>query len=255
MKNVLLAAVLSGAIGGVAAGVATKMATSPDSTQTVAGQNTALTPTSAKGDTDLATRFAALKRENDEMALRLAALESRGTSRREEIADDGRDLGELEKQIADLAAALKNPTSAQSAGLRDMVAIALDEVQEIESKERQLEREQRDIERIQERMDEYAQKLGLDALQRTGMQAALIDESTRRNELFTAMRDGTMERDEMRTAFNLIREDTQGTLGNLLTPMQLEDYNEMAGDRGGRFGGRGGGGNTGGGGGRGGRGN
>jgi len=248
MKNIVIAAALSGALGGVVATVATKQMGSTEPKGSEVAEEAALTPGAASQDEALLAQLETLQRQNDEMALRLAALESRRDSRREEIAEEGDGMGDIQAQLAELAAALENPQSAQSAGLRNMVATAMDEVREQEAEDRRIEREQRDVERIQERVEEYAQELGLDAVQKQGMQNALIDESKARNELFTQMREGTMPREDMREAFTSIREGTQATLGNVLTPMQLEDYNEMAGDRGGRWGGGGGRGGGGGGG-------
>jgi hypothetical protein len=235
MKNILLVAALAGALGGVAATVATKAVSSVPAGGT-SEESVALSPGGSGTDDELRSQLEALKRENDKLALRLAAVELRKDSRREEIVGEGgQNLSALQEQIAELAAALKNPQSAQAAGLRTMVATAMEEVRDMESEERRLEREQRDIERIRERMDEYATKLGLNAVQKQSMQNVLVDENARRNELFTTMRDGNADRSDIRTTFTTLRDETTAKLSNILTPIQLEDYNSMSDDRGGRF--------------------
>ncbi len=239
MKNVIVLAAVAGLVGGAAGSYAVGALTpAPAPYQASAPQ--ALTPVSAGGAEALEREVSALRKENDDLALRLAALESRAgrTPERVEAAgDSGEDLAALEAQVRELAKALENPQSAQAAGFRNLVASTLEDVRAQEEEERRAEREQREVDRIVERMDEYAQELGLDAVQRKSMQDVLLSESTRRNELFMSMREGNVPREEVREAFGAIREETQASLSNILTGPQLEQYNEMGQDR---FGGRGG---------------
>jgi hypothetical protein len=256
MKNVIALAAVAGLVGGAVGSYALTALFAPASSAPQTSTPQALTPVQAGGSGALEGEVAALRKENNDLALRLAALESRASRTAEQVdsGDAAGDLAALEAQIRELAQAMENPQSAQASGFRNLVASTLEEVRAQEEEERRAEREQRDVDRIVERMDEYAQELGLDAVQKKSMQDVLIAESGRRGELFTSMRDGNIPRDEVRDAFGALREETQAKLSNILTGPQLEQYNEMGGDR---FGGRGGfgGPGAGGGGGGGGRGN
>lgn len=238
MKNVTLITVLAGAIGGVAATVVTKIVEEPVSASVET--QTSLSPLTNDSTGDLEERVAQLQKENDSLAIRIASLESRPTSSREEIVAEGsQDVAELEQQILELSAALKNPSSAQSAGLRNIVANAMEEVRDQESAERDAERQQRDIDRVVERMDDYAEKLGLDAIQKKSMQDVLITETTKRTAMFNEMREGGMDRDTIRASMTTLGDETKAALGNILTQTQLETYNDISSDRGRFFGGGG----------------
>jgi len=237
MKNTILLAAITGLAGGALASFLVGSGPSTEPSATATPQ--ALNPVGASPSSELEQEVLALRKENDDLALRLAALESRASRTAEEVepSSAGKDLAALESQVRELAQALKNPQSAQSAGFRDLVASTLEDVRVQEEEERRAEREQRDIDRIVERMDDYAQELGLDAVQRQSMQDVLITESNKRNELFASMRGGDIPRDEVRSAFGTLRDETQASLSNILTGPQLEQYNEMGGGRGGWGGG------------------
>ena len=239
-------AALSGLIGGAIGSFAMKTFATPApaaaaSTESEAG----LSPGADNGTAKWDSEFAKLRLANQELGMRLASLESnRSAVPREAVAEGGdtESLADLQSTVAELAAALKNPQSSEASGLRQMVATALEEVQTAEQDERQLEREQREVDRIVERMGEYSEKLGLDAVQKQSMQDHLIDSSKKRNELFTTMRNGDVPREDIREAFTTQREDSDAALGRILSPAQLETYNAMNEERGGLFngGGRGG---------------
>ena len=242
MKNTLIAGLIAGVIGGVAATAVSRMV-SPVAEEAAAGPSDIALQPEAGGDAELVAELDSLRLANEKLSMRLAALETRSpAATREAIPTDGGvDVAALQEQVVALAAALENPQSAQSAGLRSMVASALGDVQAAESEQRQIEREQRDLDRIVESMDEYTEKLGLNTVQRKSMQAVLIDSSAKRNTLFTSMRDGSTDRGSIREAFTTMRDETNASLQTILSPQQFDDYSEMNGDRG-RFGGGGGGG-------------
>jgi len=258
MKNTILSAVVAGAIAGGGAAIMAVNLFPSDSAPKGSPAGMALLPGEASDTAPLIEEIAALHRENDGLVLRLVALESRPAgSNREAIAgadEASADYALLKEQIANMATALSNPQSSQSAGLRNAVASALDDVRAAEDAERQAEREARDIERVEERMDRYAVDLGLDAVQKKSMRDVLINETTQRNEMFTLMREGGGDRNQMRETFTTMRDETTAALSNILTSTQLEQYQESSSDRWGGMG-RGSRGSTDGGGGRGGRGN
>lgn len=251
MKNIIALAAIAGLVGGAAGSFALNSLTAPTTSADANTSPVALNPVGSGDSAELETEVAALRRENDELTLRMVALESRSSRTAQPVDTDdayAADLAGMQEQLAELARALENPQSAQSAGLRDLVATTLGDVREQEEADQRAEREQREVDRIVERMDRYAQDLGLDGVQKQSMQDTLLSESTKRNELFTSMRSGDVPREQVREAFGEIRETTQATLSNILTGTQLEQYNEMSNDR---WGGGGGGGGRGGRGGRG----
>jgi hypothetical protein len=244
MKNVTLLALLAGAIGGAAGSIAVNsFGAAPAGVESETSMG-ALSPVGSAETGEWSDEASALRRENKELSLRLVALESRvSVSSRAQVVDvsgDDASIAELQKSVAALAAALENPQSASSAGFRQMVASALEEVQTAEQEERQTEREKREVDRIMESMADYSEKLGLDGIQRQSMQDVLIDSSSKRNELFTSMRDGSVPREDIREAFTTQRADTEALLGQILSAQQLEDYNGMSQGGGGFGGGRGG---------------
>jgi chromosome segregation ATPase len=251
MNNTVMIAALAGLIGGAAGSLAVSSLSAPAqaAADTSMSNQEALLPTVDSNDGALADEVAKLRRANGELSLRLSSLESQRTEV-PRVADkesgDAESLAALGATVAELAAALKNPQSTESAGLRSMVATALEEVQTAQSDERQLEREQREVDRIVDRMGDYTEKLGLDAIQRQSMQDHLIDASKQRNALFTDMRAGDMPREDIRAAFTTQREDSAAALGRILSPSQMETYSSMNDDRGGGFGGGGRGGRRGG---------
>jgi len=244
MKNIIALAAIAGLVGGAAGSFAVNALTAPTKSVDESSSPAALNPIGSGDSAELESEVASLRRENDELVLRMVALESRSSRTAQPVDSDGASAAELagmQEQLTALALALENPQSAQSAGLRNLVASTLDDVREQEEAEQRAEREQREVDRIVERMDRYAQDLGLDAVQRQSMQDTLLSESTKRNELFSSMRSGDVPREQVRESFGEIREATQATLSNILTGTQLEQYNEMSNDRwGGGGGGRGG---------------
>ncbi len=246
MKNTILITVLVGAVAGAGSSVLTRGLTKAPAQEPSADHTAGLTPGGAVGD-DVAEQMAALQRENSELAMRLAALEKRGaSSSREAVANQGsEDYEQLQQDIADLAAALKDPQSVQAVGLRSSVRLAMEQIKEEDDLVRQQEREERDIARIDERLDELQGKLGLDQVQKKSMREVLLTETNKRNELFSAMRNGAggMDRNTIRTSMTELREEVNTSLANILSPMQLEDYKALEAESGwGGFGGRGGGG-------------
>ncbi len=231
MKNIILVALISGVVGGVSATAVSKL-TADEATTPFVQEQTSLSPGGSGQDEALALQLAELKKESDLLAIRMASLESRPEATREEVVtDESENIAALQDQVMELSAALQNPQSAQSAGLRTMVATAMGEVQEREEAERRAEREQRDIDRVIERMDGYAETLGLDAVQKKSMQEVLIDENSKRSSMFAEMREGNLGRDEIRSTMSSLRDETTAALGNILTPTQLESYSDMASDR------------------------
>ncbi len=247
MKNTILISVLVGALAGASSSLMTSAFVSTASPGDEGARSLEGLNPPQPGDAEgIMEQLIALRRQGDELAMRLTALESARAGRAREVVAgaESEDYAQLQQDIADLAAALKNPQSAQAAGLRNSVRFAMEQLREEENAEREREREGRDIARIDERLAELQSKLGLDQVQMKSMREVLLTESTKRTELFQEMRGGGMDRQTIRAAMGELRDETKASLSNILTPMQLEDYAEL--DNGGRFGGRGDGGGRGG---------
>lgn len=246
MKNTILITVLVGAVAGAGSSFLTRGLTKAPAQSSSAEQSQGLTPGGSAGDDEMTEKLAALQRENSELAMRLAALEKRGTSSSREAVEgvNSDDFEQLQQDIADLATALKDPQSVQSVGLRSSVRMAMEQIQEEEDLVRQQEREERDIARIDERLDDLQGKLGLDQVQKKSMREVFLTETNKRNELFTAMRNGAggMDRNTIRTSMTELRDEVNTSLETILSPMQLEDYKAIEAESGwGGFGGPGGG--------------
>lgn len=251
MKNTILITVLVGALAGASSSLLTRALSSPPGAEaSTPGGSLGLAPGGTSDSAELGEQLATLQRRNGELEMRLAALEASGASSSREAmgTQSGEDVAKLQQDIADLAAALNDPKSAQSMGLRKSVRSAMEQIKEEDDAVRQQQREDRDLARIDERLTDLQDKLGLDQVQKRSMREVLLAENTKRSEMFSAMRNGGMDRTEIRSSMEELRTETKTSLGNILSPMQLEDYEKIESES------RWGGGNRGGGGGRGGRG-
>lgn len=258
MKNTILIAVLVGGVSGAGGALVARTLTPQGPAPARLGASEGLSPGGEAPEVALLEELEALRRQNDDLALRLAALERGGRSTvREDLGEeDPQELAALQQQVTDLAAALKNPQSPEAASLRSSVRVAMEQIREEESVERDREREDRNLARIDERLNELQTELGLDSVQMKSMREVMLVQSQKRSELFESMREGSMDRSEIRSQMGALRDETNTSLQGILTPMQFEDYEALEGDRGfgGRGGGRGGREDPAGGGGRGGRG-
>ena len=241
MNNTILVAVLVGALSGTGGALVARALVPADSAPERTSASEGLSPGDTSDDTALLEALEALRLQNDDLALRLAALErSDRSSVREDLgAAPTEDLAAIQKQVTDLAAALQNPQSAEAASLRSSVRVAMDQIREEESAERDRERADRNIERIDERLTELQTELGLDQVQMKSMREVMLVQTDKRSALFASMRDGSMDRGEIREQMGVLRDETNASLQGILTPMQYEDYEKLEGDRG--FGGFGGG--------------
>jgi len=199
-----------------------------------------------------------LRSSQEELALRLDAVESRPrpvAARTPVPAESPEALDE----VRDMVAAIKDPSPATAPGLETYVLDVLDQKEAQEEAARLQRRETARQERLRQRVDDLTQELGLSGYQSQEMLTILTDESTRRDTIFTEMREsGDWDRRAIREKMGGIRDETNTALGDVLTPDQLDRYHQLErgdfGGGGGRGGGDGSGGRGGGGRGGGGRG-
>ncbi|MDF1837354.1 MAG: hypothetical protein P1V35_05760 [Planctomycetota bacterium] len=117
------------------------------------------------------------------------------------------------------------------------VARASESIAARKQAERDQERAIRDGERTEEQIAKLTTELGLDQRQQSEFRRHLEDNSTKRADLFKAMRDGSMDRGDMRESMGQLREAADQDLRAFLTEDQVTTYKDSGLDRG--FGGRG----------------
>jgi len=259
MQNTILLAILAGALAGVGGAFVSQTLLAPADAHRPVEESLGLEPGSDVDAGALAEQVAVLRQKNDDLLMRLSALENRmGSSLREEVpTESSEEVAALQRQVVQLAMALDNPASAESVSLRKAVGTALEDIRAAEEAEREKEREEREARRMDEQVVRLTEELGLDTSQAKDLRNLLDSEKLKRDELFATMRDGTMNREDMREAMGTLRDDWNTALAGILTPAQLQTYNDSnlgrtlnnfgrGGDRGGRagggFGGFGGGG-------------
>lgn len=155
--------------------------------------------------------------------------------------------------LEELLASLNKPDQPAPAGLARMVERAIEDKEAREDAERDAERQAEREQRLDDRMNEMAEKLGLDASQKTVVRDALWERDEARNNYFAQMRGdggrggwGNMDRDQIRTDLEEMTNKANLAISSALSPAQFEQYEEEYGSdrwsgRGGPGGGRGGG--------------
>ncbi|MAF67668.1 MAG: hypothetical protein CMJ84_18695 [Planctomycetes bacterium] len=244
MNTQLLPTILVGLVAGAAgAMVATVFSGSevPDAAEPVVLDD---------GGTDLELRLGALQRENEALSRRVLDLEeaparlvsARGSAPLEKTEEErGADA-----RLRAVVAALADPDTPMPPEWRESVSRALGDIRAVEEAERAEERRLRNEDRMDQRMEELSTKLGLDTYQSGRMRLILTEESLARDEMRTAMRESG-DWASVRGAMTDLREETSASLAEVLTPQQLETYQEDQSAAWGRFGGNRGGGGRGGG--------
>ena len=126
--------------------------------------------------------------------------------------------------------------------LIEQVDDAVQRLRDLEREERRLEREEERAEFLDERLNELQVDLGLDSYQVGEMHTLFTDSGAKREEAMDLFRNGDWMtgRDQL----DALREETDTRLSEILTPTQLEGYEEAGGLITGGFG-RGGGGGRG----------
>ena len=183
--------------------------------------------------------LSSLRAANEDLSMRLSELEQRpvAVQPRMPVATEA---SELEDDVRDMVAALQQPGT-QNPGLETFVLGVLDQKEEREEEARRLRREEARVERLTRRMEELTAELGLSPYQQDEMMAILNDEAARRDTLISAMREtGDFDRRAVRESMETLRGETRMSLETVLTPEQLQQYEDSEGGRGGFRGPRGG---------------
>lgn len=239
-QNPLVTIVIAAVVGAAsAAGTATLLAPSmPERAQVAAAD--------PKVKVDYDAQLRELHKANEDLLMRIAALESRpapAASVREPISvDDG-----FEDEVRSWMASFANEQGQMPEAFVASVGEALDRIRDKEEKERQQKMLEDQAARLEERLTQLRDELGLSQYQVDEMRDVLTTQNQRRNELFAGGWQN-VDREAMRTGMESIRDDTQKALGAILTPEQLDGYRQSERNSFGRgFGGPGGPGGFGGG--------
>ena len=226
----LLTVVIAGVVGAASA-AGTALFLSPETSDRALAA--AASPTSKQNDYD--KEIGELQRQNDDLLLRIAALEGRPAAAapvRAPIGDDG-----FEEEVRDWMASLENKNDQVPEAFVASVGDALDQIRDQEREERLQTMAEEQAERLEERLTELQVELGLSQYQIDELRPVLTAQNLRRAELFSGGWEN-IDRGSIRENMQAIREETDKALGTILTGEQLEGYNKS--ERGDRWGGGGG---------------
>jgi hypothetical protein len=229
-----LASVAGGAIGAFALGLF-YMAPAPEAIAAPpANEVVAVTPTDNRAPIEIAS----LRTEIDELRSELASLRA------------DRESAVIEEPVAVAAVTASAPSE-------NMILDVLQRKEDREEEERRAEREQREKDSMDRRVQRIAEKLSLSAADQTTLAQIYTEERAKQTEMWTMMREGSMDRETIRESMTEVRDwRTEQLTLSFGEDLATQIGEESGGGRGGfDWGGGRGGGNDGGRGGRGGRGN
>ncbi len=175
--------------------------------------------------------------------LQLMSLSAEANARPEPVV-----LAEVQPVVEDpevdaVVAALTDSDSALPETFTEKIGDVVQALRDEERRQRDEERDQARADALEQRLEELAKELQLDAYQVNGMRDIFADSQTKRGELFETAR-ATNDWGNLRESMETIRGEADEALGQLLSPTQMEQYEEAQGGWGG-FGGGGGGGRRG----------
>jgi hypothetical protein len=227
-----LASVAGGAIGSLVLGI-TYMTPAPQSVAAgpVSEVEFVVTPT----DNGVPIELASLRTEIDELRNELASLRV------------DRESAVLEEPIALASVSTSAPTE-------NMILDVLQRKEEQEEEERRVDREQREQDSLDRRIERIAEKLSLSVADQTTLAQIYTEERAKQTEMWTMMREGSMDRETIRESMTEVRDWRSEQLTLSFGEDLATQISDEGGGRGGFDWGGGRGGSTGGGG-RGGRGN
>jgi hypothetical protein len=242
MKQTPLLTVVIAGVVGAASAAGTAVLLSPQSSERA--QVAAADPLAPKTDYD--AQFGELRKQNEDLLLRIAALETRpapAAAMRAPVGDDG-----FQDEVRNWMASFEDESGQVPEAFVASVGDALDQIRDQEREERSQQMADAQAERLEERLGELKEKLGLSQYQVDEMRTVLTEQNLKRAELFAGGWEN-IDRGSMRETMQTMREETDTALATILTPDQLEGYEQSERENRGGFGGFGGGRRGGGGGG------
>jgi len=207
-------------------------------------------PTPAAATPETVTEYVAAQTD-DSHILEIASLRSELDSLRDEVA---RLSSARESAVESVATPAAITASAPS---RDVILGVLQQEEDRKEEERRLEREQREQDALTRRIERVAEKLSLSSADQVTLSQIYTEERKKQTEMWTAMRDGGMDREMIREGMTEVRdwrteqlnlsfgEDLAGQIAEESGGRGWGDFgggrggNDGGGGRGGRGGGRG----------------
>ena len=204
-------------------------------------------PMPAEVTPETVTEYVAAE-SDDSHILEIATLRSEVDTLRAEVARLGSARESAVETVATPASATK-----ENVPSRDVILGVLQQEEDRKEEERRLEREQREQDALTRRIERIAEKLSLSSADQATLSQIYTEERQKQTEMWTAMRDGGMDRDMIREGMTEVRDWRTEQLNLSFGEDLAGQISEESGGRG--WGDWGGGrGNNDGGGGRGGRG-
>ena len=193
---------------------------------------------------------AAAASDTQELRNEIAGLTSANDSLRSSFDLQATRLGQLEDKINSLP--LPPAGGPEGLAFADMptgqafegqINAVIEQRENQQSMERDQARAERRAEANARRVERMAEELGLSPQQTDQFATIVNDAATERSEYFSEIRENgweNIDRDEMRSTMETMREDEYSALEGVLTPEQLTQYQESNSNSGWRGGGRGG---------------
>jgi hypothetical protein len=203
---------------------------------------------------------AAAASDTQELRNEIAGLMSANDSLRSSFDLQATRLGQLENKVNSLP--VPPPGGPDGLAFADMptgqafegqINAVIEQRENQQNMERDQDRAERRAEANDRRVERMAKELGLSPQQTEQFATIVGDAATDRSDYFSEIRENgweNIDRDEMRSTMETMRDDEYSSLEGVLTPEQLTQYQESnsgwGGGRGGNSGGSGRGGNSGG---------
>lgn len=193
---------------------------------------------------------AAAASDTQELRNEIAGLTSANDSLRSSFDLQATRLGQLEDKINSLP--LPPAGGPEGLAFADMptgqafegqINAVIEQRENQQSMERDQARAERRAEANERRVERMAEELGLSPQQTDQFATIVGDAATERTEYFSEIRENgweNIDRDEMRSTMETMREDEYSALEGVLTPEQLTQYQESNSNSGWGGGGRGG---------------
>ncbi len=157
-------------------------------------------PTPAAATPETVTEYVAAQTD-DSHILEIASLRSELDTLRDEVA-------RLSSSRESAVEAVATPVAAVSANApsRDVILGVLQQEEDRKDEERRLEREQREQDALTRRIERVAEKLSLSSADQTTLSQIYTEERKKQTEMWTAMRDGGMDREMIRENMTEVRD-------------------------------------------------
>jgi hypothetical protein len=229
MKDQLILTLIVGAVAGLFGAALINLFLPDSSTRADERGRTPIVRGPVEDDGELAERLADLELQNLALLERLETLEESMSllGSRRVVADTPApvEAQEVDESIAALAAALRSGQGPDE--FQVLVENALGEIRAQEERERAQEREQLILERVDKRLEELGEELGLTPYQVDAMRPILIEQDSKRMAITDEIREQSRDWREAREDFTELRDATIERLADVLTPDQLERYEQL----------------------------